>query len=84
MTATVVQGQIVAAVTGSPVPRIIQAPLVVAVSFAPPNSPPQVDQGSIIAAVRLFPVVRALEIFPAVDLPCIASCGSVPSFWRTT
>ena len=82
MTATVNQGQIVLGISETGNPRIAQGVILAAVSFLPPNSPPQINQGALIMAARKYPVVRTVDIGPAVDLPCIASCGSVPHFWR--
>lgn len=84
MTALVAQGSLVVGVAGTPPNKVGQGALVLAVSFLPPNSPPEVVQGSLVIAVRQIPVYKYTEINPAVDLPCIASCGSVPHFWRQT
>jgi hypothetical protein len=83
MTTTVNQGVVIAAITGDAPPRVNQGVIIAAVSFTPPNSPPQINQGVLIAAVRQFPVTPFLEIAPAVDLPCIAGCNSVPFFSRS-
>jgi len=64
--------------------RAVQGALVAAVQFTPPSVDSLVVQGAIVLAVRLYPRIRQVEINPAVDLPCIASCGSVPHFWRET
>jgi len=64
--------------------RVVSGGVLVAVSFTPPTVNSLVVQGGVQILARPYPVTRALEISPAVDLPCIASCGSVPSFWRTT
>lgn len=84
MTAQVQQGLLVAATTSVSNPQVQQGVIVAAVSFLPPNSPPQIDQGLIVAMVRQFPVIRNVIISPAVNLPCIATCGAVPHFWRET
>jgi len=62
--------------------RAVSGAFVVAVSFTPPTVNSEVTQGALVVLARVFPNNRGIEISPAVDLPCIASCGSVPHFWR--
>lgn len=82
MTARLDQGNILAAITSNPPPRLDQGALVVAVQFLPPNSPAQIEQGVLVIAARLYPIQRYIEINPTVALPCVASGKSVPHFWR--